>query len=154
MWFDVNKAIEVLLYVAQAVDVIEPLLVTTYVADKKHLERWGRLIYGETYVTAFCGVRPVHLHSLLTSRRGEIDFKLRDGGIIEPTRKPNLDLLSESDVKCLEEAVQECIDDWRTKDQEDIVFEEAQGVIKLITEMDIAKTLPCADDLCEYLRYE
>lgn len=153
MRFDLDKAIEVLLYIAQSVDRIEQLLVTVYVADKMHLERYGRLIYGEIYVTASLGMRPMLMRGLLEAQVAPIAFKLPDWSRVIPVRKPELDLLSESDVQCLDDAIQECMDDWLTTGQ-DAVFEESHGVTKLITYEDIAKTLPNAELLLDHLRYE
>lgn len=112
--FNVEKAIEVLLYVSQRVQDLYVALKVVYFADREHLSRYGRLICGDSYVAMQYGPVPSGLYDLVKSVRGDgycpIDLPLSDAFAVEnrsirPKRAPNLDLLSESDIECLDEAI-------------------------------------------------
>lgn len=113
--FDPKKGLEVLLYISQKSGNMYNALKVLYFADKEHLEKYGRLICGESYVAMREGPVPSGLYDIIKYRRGEgipifaeipIDASFSmDGYLIIPNREPDLDYLSASDVECLDAAI-------------------------------------------------
>ncbi len=119
---DLEKAVEVLLYVTHKAPQMYNALKVIYFADKSHLQRYGRLIYGDSYVAMNYGPVPSAAYDLVKKARGaawsqvaisvsEV-LSVADGYLITPRREPNFDLLSESDIECLDEAI-ECYGDMQ-----------------------------------------
>jgi uncharacterized phage-associated protein len=124
MQFDVAKAIAAISYLASRTgETMYPVLKMLYVADKCHLEQYGRFIVGDTYVAMPKGPVPSKTYDLLKFVRG--DRKFFDRGD-EAVRAFDLDTkthrfvvhgeadlraLSESDVECLDSVV----DVWRKR---------------------------------------
>ncbi len=117
--FDPEKGLEVLLYLASKLDkTYYQVLKTLYLADRYHLENYGRLICGDRYIAMPKGVCPSGLYDFVTDvkegrhRLGGHDvdasqaFSLR-GFKIVPKRPPNLDYLSKSDLESLDRAIQD-----------------------------------------------
>ena len=99
-----------------------------YFADKRHLERYGRSIYGETYVAM--GRGPVPQAAYNASRalaEGELicEFPLdvvraalrRDGNALIAMREADADALSAQERECL---------DWAIRYVKDLSFDELQ----------------------------
>ncbi len=112
--FNAEKAIEVLLYVAKRVPDVYAALKILYFADKEHLAKYGRLISGDSYVAMRLGPVPSGAYDLVKNARGEgfcmADLPIQeaftaDRTTITPRREPNLDLLSQSDIECLDFAI-------------------------------------------------
>jgi uncharacterized phage-associated protein len=112
--FDAHKALEVILYVARTVPDMYRALKMLYFADKEHLGRYGRLISGDSYVAMSHGPVPSGAYDLVKLARGDglcyADIPVHkafavDGHDIVPCREANLDLLSESDMECLDSAI-------------------------------------------------
>jgi uncharacterized phage-associated protein len=112
--FNPEKAVEILLYVAARVHNMYAALKIIYFADKEHLSRYGRQLCGESYVAMDYGPVPSGLYDLVKAVRGDgycltalslADSFAVDGRLILPKRSPNLDLLSDSDIECLDEAL-------------------------------------------------
>lgn len=113
--FNARKAIEALLYVAEQCPNMYTALKVLYFADKEHLTRYGRFICGDTYVAMRHGPVPSGVYDLIKCARGDgfydpdVDiagaFRVEGNSII-PCRRPNLDLLSESDKECLDAAIE------------------------------------------------
>jgi uncharacterized phage-associated protein len=163
----VEKAIEVLLYVAERVPDTYTALKILYFADKDHLAKYGRLISGDSYVAMRLGPVPSGTYDLVKHVRGNgfcwIDmpipisevFSVQEDHTIILHRKANCDLLSESDIECLDAAIEKYghlsfgqlkrishnDDAWKRSDQNDFIQLET-----------IAKTLPDGDLLVDYLR--
>jgi uncharacterized phage-associated protein len=114
--FDAYKAIEVLLYIAKKVPDMYKALKVLYFADREHLAQYGRFICGDSYVAMSHGPVPSGAYDLVKIARGDsfnfIDipvdeaFVVRDN-VITTHRETNLDLLSESDIECLDSAIQQ-----------------------------------------------
>ena len=114
--FDAYKAIEVLLYIAKKLPNMYKALKVLYFADREHLAQYGRLICGDSYVAMSHGPVPSGAYDLVKIARGDgfnfIDipvdeaFVVRDN-VITTHRETNLDLLSESDIECLDSAIQQ-----------------------------------------------
>lgn len=117
--FEPEKALEALVYVAQRTprhDMYKALK-ALYVADKLHLARYGRLIYGETYSALPHGPVPQGAYdaarALEDGRNNPFPSELlhaalsRFGQQLVPRRDPDLQELSKSDVECLDEAIRD-----------------------------------------------
>jgi len=114
--FDAEKALEVLLYIGRRVPDLYSAVKVLYFADKEHLERYGRQISGDTYVAMDWGPVPSETYDLVKCARGDHrrDFGLPvketlaicDRKVLCPKREPDLDLLSESDMECLDFAIE------------------------------------------------
>lgn len=116
--FDSRAAVEVILYLASLSHSptshrISKLL---YFADRKHLERYGRLICGDTYIAMKHGPVPSGVYDMIKATRdgyifvfpeAEGAFQVENNHHIVPLRPPDLDWLSDSDIECLKEAVEE-----------------------------------------------
>ena len=120
--FDPQKAINQVLYVAQSlkesgVEVgLHKLFKVLYFADQKHMAQYGRPISGDHYVAMNYGPVPSNTYDILKSVRG--DSYLIDGGqfadffnvskyLVDPKKAPDMDFLSESEIECLDLALQE-----------------------------------------------
>jgi len=113
--FDPEKALEVLLYVAERCSDMYTALKILYFADKQHLAEFGRQIYGDSYVAMKEGPVPSGAYDLVKFARGDGWYTfsrdvqealdVRDRITLVPRRKANIDLLSESDIQCLDNAI-------------------------------------------------
>lgn len=114
--FDAEKAVEVLLYIAEQVPDTYAALKILYFADKDHLSKYGRLICGDSYVAMRHGPVPSSAYDIIKYVRGdgfclfdvpiENAFAVQDRNII-PHREAKLDFLSESDIECLNAAIKQ-----------------------------------------------
>ncbi len=162
--FDAEKAIEVLLYIAASVPNIYNALKVLYFADKEHLSRYGRLICGDSYVAMNKGPVPSGAYDLVKAARGDgccfahlgvtDAFQIRNWRTIVPRRAANLDVLSESERECLDEAIKRYgrmafgrlmdisheEEAFKSADENDFIPLEA-----------IARSLPDGEQLLEYL---
>jgi hypothetical protein len=115
--FDVEKAIEVVLFVAQRLK--QPTLHSVskilYQADRLHVARYGRPITGDRYVAMKHGPVPSGTYDVLKTLRGDARMPLPDGAeqalavenaySVRAKRPAQADFLSESERSCLLEAI-------------------------------------------------
>lgn len=123
-YLDAEKALEVIVYISHYTDNLFNIVKTLYFADKCHLENYGRLISGETYIAMEDGPVPSGAYDLVKVARGDERGydkeivnaqpaqaikvkKIKNKTYIYPLRSANLDLLSESDVECLDWAIKQ-----------------------------------------------
>lgn len=161
---DIEKALEVLLYVTKRVRNIYNALKVLYFADKMHLGRYGRLIYGDSYVAMAHGPVPSAAYDLVKDARGEGVFQMPvetrqsltvEANQIIPGREAKLDLLSESEIECLDEAIAQYgelpFGALKKASHEDKAFQSADDNDFMSLEA-IAESLPDSDLLLDYLR--
>lgn len=117
-----EKAQQALLYVSSRISKQRNMywvLKALYFADIKHLHRFGRFIYGDSYVALQHGPVPSNAYNLVQNIRQshatlsddeKVDslFTVRDGDTIEALVQADLSCFSKSDLLCLDEAIQEC----------------------------------------------
>lgn len=115
--FDVQKAIAAIGYlVEQTGESMYPLMKMMYLADKIHLERFGRFIAGDSYVAMEQGPVPSNAYNLVKCVRGDREDKaltdacryfeyVHGSHELRMKLKPDYDELSGSDVDCLDEVV-------------------------------------------------
>lgn len=112
--FNLQKAIEVLLYVTSDIHDMYRTFKIIYLADRKHLDKYGRLICGDKYIAMSHGPVPTNLYDMVKEVRGDSSytfglnldkqFKVK-GNNIKPLRKANLKYLSKSDIECLDKSI-------------------------------------------------
>ncbi len=115
--FSEKKALAAILYLANQDGQIDlyALLKTLYYADKNHLREWGRTITGDFYARMPYGPVPSNVYDMLKSVRGEGAWKtdlkccfiFEDRTTIKPLALPNIDDLSETDIKALQNSFNE-----------------------------------------------
>ena len=162
--FDSEKALEVLLYIAARVSDVYTALKVLYFADMKHLAKYGRQISGDSYIAMALGPVPSESYDIVKIARGEDWHSLSipvvpslsaDRTTLRGLRAADMDYLSESDVECLDEAIQEyaslSFSELLSLSHKDVAYERADrnGVIPI---EDIVAGLPERDALLAYLR--
>ena len=104
--YDMKKAIEVILYLANRLDNSDFMTVAKliYFADKTSLERYGRLLFGETYVAMEKGPVPSKAYDLMKAGKDHQNygFIVENKWQLKPLREADDDYLSESDMACLD----------------------------------------------------
>jgi len=115
--FDPEKALAVVAYLARETgETMYPILKMVYVADRTHLERYGRPITGDEFIAMKQGACPSKIYDTMKVLRGEpnhnylprseqflaVDPETHD---IELLAMPSLDVLSESERECLDETL-------------------------------------------------
>ena len=163
---DIGKAVEVLLYVTKRVPSMYNALKVLYFADKQHLARYGRLIYGDVYVAMRHGPVPSAAYDIVKAARGDglHPTTLRPDELfsidaehhcVHPRREADLDCLSESEVECLDAAIEAYgslpLGQLRKISHEDKAFQAADENDFMPVEA-IASSLPHADQLLDYIR--
>lgn len=161
--FNRDKAIEVILYIANSIpdptyDSISKLL---YFADKTSLERYARFISGDTYYAMQNGPVPSNTYDLMKEAPsgGEFGFCIENNRQVIPLRKPDLDELSDSDIECLDVAIELYGNApfWKkTQDSHDKAWEEAwenrkDRLSSPMSVESIVHLLEDAEDLLEHL---
>mgnify|MGYP001058903802 CR=1 FL=1 len=106
--FSREKAIEVILFIAKRLDrpQFHQISKMLYFADKLHLERYGRLVCGDSYIAMEYGPVPSGVYDIM-KHNGIVylDAFTVDGYQVLPSRPSDIDELSDSDTECLEEAI-------------------------------------------------
>jgi uncharacterized phage-associated protein len=119
--FDESKAIEALVYVAGEWAGITPFYLSKvlFFADRDHLRQYGRPVTGDMYIAMANGPVPSRIYDMV---KGNLDFFGNPEAIgdairvdynaryrrLYANRPATLDLLSETDLKALADAVQLC----------------------------------------------
>ncbi len=162
--FDLQKSIETILYVAQRQTNLYHLLKVLYFADKEHLARYGRTICGDSYVAMRLGPVPSGAYDVIKCACGDGTFLydesiseaigVRNRVAIAPLRDADLEFLSESDIECLDWAVEKYgqmpFPQLRDLSHEDPAYKAADEG-DFISLEEIAKTLPDSELLLEHL---
>ena len=159
--FDKQKAHEIILYFANRCKVHDfyNILKYLYLADKLHLEKYGRFISSDFHVAMDWGPVPSTTYNIIKNVRdgkdNSFDFKINRHKV-NPLRDANSDFLSESDIECMDIIISkygncgfkkihdESIDDAYNKHHK-------KGTSKRIPLEDIIKTLPNSNELLEYI---
>lgn len=115
--FDPEKSLAVTAYLAErSGETMYTILKMVYVADRLHLSKYGRPITGDSFAAMPQGACPSKIYDSMKVLRGEnksnylpngekylsIDPETFDVSIID---MPDLDVLSASDIECLDEAL-------------------------------------------------
>jgi uncharacterized phage-associated protein len=119
--FNERKAVEALTFIADRWPRVTPFFVSKalFFAEKWHLNQYGRPIIADTFIAMPWGPVPSTVYDFI---RGQLQFagdpdafqnavKINTKGEhleLEARRKPNTELLSASDIECIEAAIQFC----------------------------------------------
>ena len=159
-----SKALEVMLYIAQRENNLFRIMKYFYLADKKHLSKWGRLLSTDDYRAMKHGPVPSVAYDFVKDIRDDRESEFREQLrlddnikvskkiVVEPLREPNLDYLSKSDIECLDAVIDELKDaDWNDLEKltHDDAYNKANG--GMINLLDIVETLPNGNEIAEYL---
>lgn len=162
MTFNKKKAIETILYLTSKISAPDVYAVCKmiYLADKYSLSNYGRFIFGDTYSAMLEGGTPSDAYDLLKdARKREINGIIVNGNDICASRKPNLDYLSESDIKSLDKIIakyehsriimrDDAHDEAWEKSWNKRSRDKESAIIPI---EDIAKLFPDSEDLISYL---
>lgn len=119
--FDESKAMNVFIYIANrlgAADIYR-IFKILYLADIKHVSKFGRPIIGDVYHALPAGPVPTQLYDDFKIVKGNFFYSLihpqkkarlsqyfdTNGYMVFPKVEPDLDELSKSDVDCIEESI-------------------------------------------------
>jgi uncharacterized phage-associated protein len=163
--FDPEKAVEAILYTtSKAGTTLYETLKLIYIADKCHLERYGRFIFGDVYAALEHGPVGSDAYDAMKQARGtrstsrapsivdaiKVDPKTQK---ITVLREPNLDELSATDIECLDEAISK-YGRWDFARLKKLTHDAAYDATLLNQKMAIeaiAATLAGAPELIQYL---
>ncbi len=119
--FNKEASINAILYIIQTFGRVDlhKICKILYYADQSHLAKYGRQITGDTYICMPFGPVPSNIEDIFKALRGESFFAdqvqdLRNiivfvnKYIVTSSVKPDMDELSESDVECLDTAIEKC----------------------------------------------
>ena len=120
--FRKETAIEAILYIANQIERsdIHKICKILYYADQMHLSKYGRSITGDTYIAMNYGPVPSNVEDIFKAVRGDSffapyaesirkdNFDFINKFIIRAKRAADLDYLSESDLECLDFAINKC----------------------------------------------
>lgn len=117
--FEPQKALEAILYITSRAGTDKyGTLKAIYVADKLHLERYGRYITGDSYRALEQGATPMGSYDIIQHAAG-LKPRSEAEGVTEALsvgtennphalralREPDLDHFSDSDLECLDEVI-------------------------------------------------
>lgn len=107
--FDLNKAVEIIIYLARRVS--EPTILRifklVYLAEKLHLERYGVMLCNDRYDALQYGPAPRNTYDIINEARYSDDygFRVRERDI-ETLRLENSGHISEAAKHCLDEVLE------------------------------------------------
>ena len=112
-----QKALETILYLAEHDHRHYWVLKAIYLADKEHLQRFGRQIFDDNYIAMKDGPVPSLAYDLIKCARGdgrnffadlepENAINVPDCYTVTPKRPSNIELFSPSELECLDHALQ------------------------------------------------
>jgi len=166
--FDVKKAIQTILYVATRLPKqpanLYNVLKVIYFADTAHLHQYGRFIFGDHYVAMNHGPVPSGAYDIIKYVRGDLSWgpecqEAKEAFLIKrrsvlPFVDADLNVFSDSDVECLDEAIYKYGDlsfNDLKKLSHDAAYDRADENAFMTIE-SMAETAPDKDALLEYLR--
>lgn len=164
--FDPEKALNLVLYVAREVPqaTFHTISKVIYFADKLHLQRYGRLICGDSYVAMKHGPVPSEIYDMMKDVRGDGTsdhwqtareaFEVKGNATVVPHKAPDLDVFSSSDLECLDESIREyghLSFNELTKLSHDAAW-HATDDNDMIDLEEIVATLPGSEALLQHLR--
>ena len=164
--FDPEKALHLVLFVAQHVPnaTFHTISKVIYFADKLHLQRYGRLICGDSYVAMKHGPVPSEIYDMMKDVRGDgfsehwqtarESFKVEGKATVVPCRVPDLEVFSDSDLECLKEAIKTYghLDFTRLTELSHDAAWQATDDNDMIDLEQIVATFPDGPALLEHLR--
>lgn len=168
--FDADKALEAFLYIADKASIADIYHVATiaYYADGYHLSEFGRTICGDRYIATDYGQVPSGIHDIYKiqkfkdrthfsefSKRVKQSFNVSEDQITV-SREPDLELLSDSDLACLDKAIAEFgaieFEELKVAAHRDPAFQRTDRGTEIALS-HIVDTMPNAELLHSHLAY-
>lgn len=117
-----DKALEAIIYIASKVGHIDKyhIVKTMFFADKRHLNKYARPILGDTYIKMKNGPVPSAVLDIINLKEDRISFDTyvkakaaltisKDKkNFISANRAPNMKEFSDTDIECLDYAIDFC----------------------------------------------
>ena len=172
--FEIDKAIAATGYLVERTsEQLYPIMKMMYLADKLHLERYGRFISGDSYSAMEKGPVPSCTYNMLKHVRGDKGtgdgfarakeyFVYHPNHLLELRKAPDYDELSKSEIACLQLIVDmyKSVGKWAIRDMshDDAWSKAWSGISKLLRRsvpMDIesiALEFEHSDALIQHLR--
>ncbi|MCW5910351.1 MAG: SocA family protein [Cyclobacteriaceae bacterium] len=167
MTFDREKALNTVLYISRKLEKADfhKVFKILYFAEQKHLAKYGSSILSDVFVAMKNGPVPSKIYDILQALRNELAFEVdtqfekklievKDKYFIQPVGEFDLELLSETELECLNESIQENKglsygsltdkshdDAWKKADQNDTM-----------SIFDIAQTGGANDQMLHYIK--
>lgn len=119
--FDNEKAVEAIVYISTTMprnnSTLYIILKLMYLADKLHLERYGRQITCDNYVAMQHGPVPSGAYDIVKSVRSGSGYSCFgdhpkrsfsvENKVVTPLRKPILELLSDSEIEVFDDVIKQ-----------------------------------------------
>lgn len=146
--FDKSKALEVLLYVTHQTQDMYHAAKIIYFANRYHLEKYGRFIIDDRVIAMKHGPVLSNLYDIIKSIREENNIYpeardllsyVKNGSQLQsliPKRCPDMEYLSESDIECLDKAIDK-IKDMSFSDLEKFSHDELYQTADINDEISI-----------------
>lgn len=162
--FDKDVAINSILYVAERIGNkkdMHKIFKTLYFADKYHLSLYGRCITGDDYIAMDFGPVPSRIDDIFKAVRGDSYFPAGELSryfhfvnkyIIETDVESDTDYLSDSDIECLDKAIELC-KDKSFGELCDMTHDYAWNQTKRNNRMNIGDILRECGDSEDYIDY-
>lgn len=163
--FQPEKSLAVTSYLARRTgETMYTVLKLIYVADRLHLERYGRPITGDIFTAMKEGACPSRIYDSMKVLRGEkntnylpnsekyldVDATTYDVSVKD---MPSMDVLSASDIECLDEAISilQRRGRWVIRDMAHDAAWRKTSLNATMDIMDIAKSVKDGDILAKHL---
>jgi uncharacterized phage-associated protein len=137
-----------------------------YFAEQKHLSRYGRTIFNDTYIAMKNGPVPSSVYDILKITKGDsiyynqdiaaffsTYFSVEDYNIKLNKKDLDIEIFSESEVECITESIEEnkfLGFNTLTSKSHDLAWENV-GLNQRISVLDIAKAGGANDELLKYI---
>jgi hypothetical protein len=159
------KALETLVYLANKDRRQYWILKAIYLADKEHLQRYGRQIFCDRYIAMVFGPVPSLAYDIVKSVRENAAgyyfpepnpataLKAPDNRTVLVSRKANMDLLSASEINCLDDAY-EMIKGLSFQEVKELTHDSAYDAVEQDEDMStkaIIETLENGKEVLDYI---
>lgn len=127
-----------------------------YFADQKHLLKYGRPILGDTYIKMKYGPVPSFVKNVVDEDIDGLEEVVAKYNryFLKPLKEAKLDYLSESDVECLLESIEENKNltfPELTSKSHDFAYKKSNWIIGYL---DMAKAIGASDDVLRYINQQ
>ena len=157
------KALETIVYLSERDQRNYWILKAIYFADKEHLKRYGRQLFGEYYRAMKQGPVPSLAYDIVKCARGSGFYKFTDPDpasaiyvpdkyTIAPKRAANTDYLSKSEIECLDFAL-ELVKPLDFDKLKELSHDSAYNAVQQDEEMTLESIINSLDNCTEIMEY-
>lgn len=157
----INSALYILKSIGGECD-FHKLFKILYFADQKHLVKYGTAFSGDIYVAMKHGPVPSDLYDIFKCLRSENQAKFKkyfgvhpSSAIVSASLEPDMDVLSESNIECLDESIlenQKLDFNALTKKSHGKAWDAAKEQTDVIDYLDIASEGGANKDMLQYIQ--